>query len=165
MSTNKENLNIYQKLLEVQKKNITFTKDATNPDFNSKYLSLDELNKTLKPILNELGLLIVHTSRDRNIITAVVDTESGNQIESRFAIPDTITDPQKMGSAISYGKRYNIGQLFNIVTDEDDDGNSVSGAKKPIDANAVRQVVEGAKYARHQGGQENKKGYNYGETK
>jgi hypothetical protein len=54
----------------------------------------------------------------------VIDTDTTEKIESRFPIPETITDPQKMGSAITYAKRYNIGQLFNIMTDEDDDGNA-----------------------------------------
>jgi len=116
--------NIYLKLLTIQKKELTFKKNAKNPYYNSSYLTLDELIKTLKPILNELKIVIIHKNNKRNVITEVIDTESNEKIRSVFPIPDNITDPQKMGSAITYAKRYNLGELFNIVTDEDDDGNA-----------------------------------------
>ena len=133
----KKQLNIYQKLLAIQKKNLSFTKNADNPFFKSKYLSLDQLIKGLNPELNALDLIIVHKTRQREVITLVIDTPTGKNIKSRFPIPEAITDPQKMGSAITYAKRYNIGQLFNIMTDVDDDGNATASKtnKKPNNQN------------------------------
>jgi len=43
--------NIYKKLLDIQKLGLTFTKNAENPFFKSKYLDLDDLNKGLMPTL------------------------------------------------------------------------------------------------------------------
>ena len=122
--TQPKQLNIYQKLLEVQKKDLTFTKNAKS--HYGKYLTLDDLNKGLNPTLNEIGLIVVHKTHKRNIVTMVIDTDTGKSLKSYFPIAETITDPQKVGSAITYAKRYNIGQLFNIVTDEDDDGDATT---------------------------------------
>jgi len=118
--------NIYKKLLDIQKLGLTFTKNAENPFFKSKYLDLDDLNKGLMPTLNEKGLLLLHRTRKKAVVTEIVEVETGEKIESSFPIPDSIVDPQKMGSAITYAKRYNIGQLFNIITDKDDDGNATN---------------------------------------
>lgn len=126
--------NIYEKLFKIQQMNLTLTKNAKNPFFNSSYLTLDELNKKLNPILNDLKLLVIHRTSKRNVITEVIDIENldyvNSTVKSSFAIPETITDPQKMGSAITYAKRYNLVQLFNIVADEDDDGNATKQTKQ-----------------------------------
>lgn len=128
--------NIIKKLFNVQNKNLVFKKEEDNPFFHSKYVTLDALNIGLLPVLKEEGLLISHATSNREVITNVCDTESGECVQSAFPIPEGL-DPQKMGSAITYAKRYNIGQLFNIVTDEDDDGNKASAKK-----NAKKGVVE-----------------------
>jgi hypothetical protein len=64
-------------------------------------------------------------------VTCVVDTESGEMLQSMFPMIQS-NDPQKIGSCISYGKRYNIGQIFNIITDRDDDGNEASKPEKAV---------------------------------
>ena len=48
---------------------------------------------------------------------------------STITLPD-LTDPQKMGSAITYYRRYSLQSLF-LLQAEDDDGNK--GAEKVID--------------------------------
>lgn len=116
-------MTLHTKLLEIQKKLLTFWKDGANPHFKSKYLTLDHLLEKLLPVCNELDLLITHQTKDGNVVTIVTDGK--DIIESFFPIGDT-SNPQKIGSAITYAKRYNLGQIFNIVTDDDDDGNKAS---------------------------------------
>lgn len=116
-------MTLHTKLLEIQKKLLTFWKDGANPHFKSKYLTLDHLLEKLLPVCNELDLLITHQTKDGNVVTIVTDGK--DIIESFFPIGDT-SNPQKIGSAITYAKRYNLWQLFNIVTDDDDDGNKAS---------------------------------------
>lgn len=127
---------IYEKLAKIQNKNLSFKKDAENPFFKSSYLTLDNLNRTLLPILEEHNLVLTHRTLDRNVITEVYDTEDNTSILSSFPLPEGV-EPQKIGSAITYAKRYNTGQIFNIVTDEDDDGNAtkpkVESGNKDID--------------------------------
>jgi len=115
--------NIYKKLFQIQLERNTFKKTANNPFYHSKYLPFEELSNQLNPTLEKYKLLILHRTVDSEVVTRVVDIESMEFIESNFPIQAGI-DPQKVGSAITYGKRYNVGQIFNIITDVDDDGNS-----------------------------------------
>jgi hypothetical protein len=111
---------IYKKIMEIQKLNLAVSKDSKNPFFKSSYVSLDNLVSTITPHLNKMDLVVYHFSNDKNIHTVVADVESGEFIESVFPMIES-NDPQKLGSCISYAKRYNLSQLFNIITDRDDD--------------------------------------------
>jgi hypothetical protein len=115
--------NILKKLYTIQGEQLKFKKDKTNPFFHSQYLTLDALNEGLNPILQKHKLVIYHYTENKEVKTSVADIESGETITSSFPIQEGL-EPQKVGSTITYGKRYNVGQLFNIITDEDDDGNS-----------------------------------------
>ena len=44
--------------------------------------------------------------------------------------PDNITDPQKIGSAITYFRRYTLKSLF-AIDEVDDDGNLAAKKSKP----------------------------------
>ena len=124
-------LNIYEKLGMVQGMWLTFEKTANNPFFKSKYTPLDDINIKLKPILSDVGLVIIHYVAIGIVRTKVVDMEQPDSfIESHIAIPENITDPQKIGAMVTYAKRYNTVALFNLDTEPDDDGNGASSKKK-----------------------------------
>jgi len=125
--------------MEIQKLNLSVSKDSKNPFFKSSYVSLDNLVSTLTPFLNERWLLLYHYTKDKSVYTVVADTESWEVIESAFPMIES-NDPQKLWSCISYAKRYNISQLFNIITDRDDDWNSASG--KWEDKKEVKETAE-----------------------
>lgn len=145
--------NIYKKLFDIQHSGLSFKKTAENPFFKSKYLPLEELVETLLPALKKENLLVVHSTNEKGVNTKIVDIENGESIESTFPLNPNL-DPQKIGSAISYAKRYNLGQLFNIITDEDDDGNATtkprietSPAKvKKTDFDLAMEKVENTKW-------------------
>ncbi len=123
---------LYTKLLEIQKLHLEFEKDTTNPFFKSKYVSLDSIVSKLTPHLDKQWLLVIHFTKNNEIYTQVIDSESedgSDFIESQFPLVQS-PDPQKLGSCITYAKRYNLWQLFNIVTDWDDDGNEASEVEK-----------------------------------
>lgn len=118
---------IQKKLAEIQKLWLVFDRSALNPFTKSKYCPLPELRKKLWPILDQHDLLVYHTVSSDCVSTHVVDTSDDSNIVSEF--PLTGTTAQLMGAAITYAKRYNLGAIFNIITDDDVDGN---GAKKPL---------------------------------
>jgi len=117
--------NVLSKLMEIQKLNLAVKKDEKNPFFKSSYISLDNLVSTLTPHLNAKGLLVYHYTDNKSIVTVVADVDTAEIVTSSFPMIES-NDPQKLGSCISYAKRYNLGQLFNIITDRDDDGNTAS---------------------------------------
>ena len=119
-------MKLTEKLLKIQGAEFRVDKDWKNPHFKSSYVTLDNLLSVLLPLVTELKIAITHFIQEWNLVTQVVNTEMDNDmIISRFPIYQE--DPQKIGSAITYAKRYNLWAIFNIITEVDDDGNSVSG--------------------------------------
>lgn len=122
------------KLLEFQKKVGAITKDETNPFFKSKYFDINGLIENIKPILNELGLVLVQPLRmsteGKNVLTTFLMDGETNLLESAILLPDNI-DPQKMGSAITYYRRYAI-QSMLLLQAEDDDANNATNSQSKI---------------------------------
>ena len=119
-----ETKGIYTKLLEIQTEWIALKKDASNPFFKSKYVTLDNIISEYNAVLSQQKVVCYHYTKENKLITVLLDTEDGSSVESEFNI--FANDPQKQGSEITYGKRYNLGQLLNVQTDVDDDGNLAS---------------------------------------
>jgi len=119
-------MKLYEKLFEIQKLNISVKKDAKNPFFKSDYVTLDQLVGVLTPLLNDNKLLVIHTNVEKGVLTKVIDVESSDFESSLFMI-EGVNDPQKKWSAITYGKRYNLASLFNIISDRDDDAETTFG--------------------------------------
>lgn len=114
-----------QKLLEIQKLWLKFKKEWKANYW--KYITLDDLLDKLLPELNKLDILLYHSMVDWKVVTTVSDGKA--ILTSEFPIMD-LSSPQKIGASITYAKRYNIWQLFNIVTDDDtDDWNKISEKK------------------------------------
>lgn len=123
---------IQAKLFEIQKKNISVSKDWENSFFKnakgkpSKYTTLENLMKVLYPVLLEFNLLLYHKCEWWYLKSIVVDMDSDSWESEVSEFQLTNTDPQKQGAAITYAKRYNISALFNITTEKDDDWNKAS---------------------------------------
>ena len=117
---------IQKKLLQLQEKGIALKKDASNPFFKSRYITLDNIIETYNPLFNELKIVCYHHTIENKLTTVLFDTEDETSVSSQFNVLNT--DPQKQGSEITYGKRYNLWQLLNIQTDLDDDWNKASSS-------------------------------------
>lgn len=101
--------------------------NSVNPHFKSKYASLGNITKKVFPKLSEHGFAFSVGSFVDNgalILDAHLIHESGESRSAQF--PITETNPQKVGSAVSYYRRYALAALTGIVADEDDDGNAAS---------------------------------------
>lgn len=102
-------------------------KNKVNPHFKSKYASLDEILEAIAPALLANNLLLIQPTiiKDNSTVlkTILIHAESGEQLESELTIPP-ITDPQKLGAAMTYYRRFSICSLLAIAPDDDDDGNT-----------------------------------------
>jgi len=114
-----------KRLLEVQKQIGTLSKSAKNPFFKSQYLDLTTLIEHVTPLLNEQGLVLLQPLSGDAVTSAIVDGETGDTIASSSLTLPNITDPQKLGSAITYFRRYTLKSLLAIA-EVDDDGNLAS---------------------------------------
>lgn len=134
----------FKKLLQFQQAVGKISKDSTNPFFKSKYFDINTLLEEVKPLLNELGLVLVqslsHIDGHSAIKTELYDADSEDVmplISSTTPLPEN-TDPQKMGSAITYFRRYAIQSMLCLQAD-DDDGNSASN--KVVKTNTVAYTM------------------------
>jgi hypothetical protein len=100
-------------------------KNKVNPHFKSKYATLDEILEAIAPALLANNLLLIQPTIVKDNLTVLktllIHAESGEQLESELTIP-AITDPQKLGAAMTYYRRFSICSLLAIAPDDDDDG-------------------------------------------
>lgn len=114
---------------------------ATSKGDKSKYASYAALDNMLRPIYTRHGFSISFnteptTSPDMVRVTCEVGCK-GHKQKYQVDMPadgkgakgnDVMTRTHATGSAMTYGKRYLLGMIFNIAVARDDDG-ALAGAK------------------------------------
>jgi hypothetical protein len=104
------------------------SKDAANPFFKNKYASLSNIIEAVTKPLNDNGLSVLQLPSIEGLTTLLLH-ESGEWISSVSATPvKDATDPQKLGSAITYARRYALGAILSLNIEEDDDGQKAATA-------------------------------------
>lgn len=109
-------------------------KDAKNPFFKSKYATLNSVYEAVAQALLSNGFTIIQPICGDSVETTLIHA-SGQFITSSCPIVCAkANDPQAMGSAITYARRYSLASLLGVMTDEDDDGEKAMGRtdKKPV---------------------------------
>ena len=127
--------NIAAALLKAQAEMENAHKNANNPAFRSKYADLAEILATVKPVLTKHGVTLLQSPGFADglvtLDTMLMHPESGEWIRGEWASPISKSDPQGVGSATTYGRRYSLAAICGIAQ-EDDDGNAASQpAAKP----------------------------------
>ncbi len=129
---------IYTALVKCQSQIKTALKDSKNPHFKSTYADLTSVMLACKDALaaNDLAVLQlsrIHESGAPVLVTRIIHT-SGEHIEGEFPLVcKDPNDPQKLGSAVTYARRYALSAALGITSD-DDDGQAAAGhtpAPKP----------------------------------
>ena len=117
-------LSLHQKVYKCKLAIGKVTKNANNPHFKKSYADLNAIIEAVEPILLENGLLLLQPIHGNSVCTQIIDLESNDMIESCIDLPTGI-DPQKMGSAITYYRRYTLQSILSLQA-VDDDGHSAS---------------------------------------
>lgn len=143
MKTSESISKISAALLKAQKEMEGAKKDSSNPFFKSKYSDFNAVLEACKGPLNNNGITILQPHRVdsfENTTYMVVETillhESGEFISGETKVEvSKVNDPQALGSAQSYAKRYGL-QSIVALPSEDDDGESAmnrgsKGSSKP----------------------------------
>jgi len=135
-----EKMNLFQKLHYIQS-----TVNALGTDkksFNFSYTTGEKILAVVKPLMNQLGLLLVPsvtqigTERQDyenakgqkksentvilNMIMTWIDTESGEQYPVAWGAIGQNDWDKGFGSALTYSERYFLLKFFHISTDRDD---------------------------------------------
>ena len=132
-------MNLFQKLLEIQKRVVGLGKDSKS--FGYQYVSGSKVLEHIKPLMNEYGIIlkqevldIDNTRQDyttksgskSEILTKAImrftwiDCSTGEKDENMFAANGQNDWEKGLGSALTYAERYFLLKYFHISTDEDD---------------------------------------------
>lgn len=125
---------VYPKLAKVKAELNPIQKTETNPFLKSKYFDINSLLAQVEPILQKNGLILAQPIQQGKVTTYLIDPETGDDLGSEIELPN-IQDPQKLGSAITYYRRYTLQSLLALQA-LDDDGEIVRE-----DLEKLRQVA------------------------
>lgn len=121
-------------------------KDSENPHFKSKYADLEAINEAAR-VLSKHGIAIMCVpsgwTENRIIVRGLLIHTSGQSMEGVLEMPvSQPNNPQAVGSALSYSRRYLIASLANIAAG-DDDGNAASEGATNEPKKAQPRTVSG----------------------
>ena len=117
-----------------------FVKDTEG--YGYSYVTLDSIQKVIQPILHKHGLILLHSLTFRDgiygVYSVLLSCDGQNPpawLRDSFFPVNHAAKPQDVGSARTYGTRYNVTTMLDLIlVGEDDDGavaqgNSVTGGK------------------------------------
>lgn len=136
-------MNLYQKLIEIQKSVRALGKNA-NAGFGAsayQYVSGSKVLDVIRPKMDDLGVLLVQQvdsienqridyqtkqGAKSELLSNVmmtftwIDAESGEKLAVPFGANGMNNWDKGLGSALTYAERYFLLKFFHIATDEDD---------------------------------------------
>ena len=146
MKTSESIKQIAEALVSAQKEIRFAVKDSTNPHYKSKYANINSVIDAVKAPLNNNGIAILQSlspSDDNKLhLTTRLLHSSGEWIEDTAVCPIQKQDPQGLGSAISYIRRYSISSLCALYADDDDGQSAALNAADYLQKIAHSQTLE-----------------------
>src|SRR5690606_9266097 len=150
MRTSKEIGELCKAMLEFHKEVGRITKDSDNPHYKTRYATIDQIIEEVRPPLAKHGLFVVqmpfnNQAGELKMVTRIYHV-SGQWMESPPLTirPEKLDNPQKIGSAVTYARRYSLTSFLALNTGEDDDGNAASGVESHTKQNQSRQQQQKA---------------------
>jgi len=125
-----EKANINEKLFKLQQEIGTISKDAKNPFYKSKYFDINSLIKQLQPLLKKNRLLLLQPIEEDMVMSKLICVDGSGGVVSGLKLPE-INDPQKLGSAITYYRRYTLASLLGLQSVDDDANLTIGSSKSP----------------------------------
>lgn len=145
-------MNLYQKLVEIQKTVRGLGKDSSAQTY--QYVSGAKVLDRIRPKMDELGVLLVQeideidnervdyavkSGSKSELLSKVtmtftwIDAESGEKLPVKFGANGMNNWDKGLGSALTYAERYFLLKFFHIATDEDDvDALPPRGNEEPL---------------------------------
>lgn len=120
-------------LCKVQATMQPIARSADNPFFSSRYSDLSAVWEGIRKPLTDNGFCVIQAAdvdESLVIVTTTLLHSSGQFVKSRIRMRPVKSDPQGIGSAITYARRYALSAIVGACSEgEDDDGNAASRAQ------------------------------------
>lgn len=105
-------------------------KDDTNPHYKMKYASLASVWDACRKPLSDNGLSVTQVTdinpQGEVVLLTTLHHSSGQYLGGAYPLRPVKDDPQGMGSALTYARRYTLASLVGVAP-EDDDGEGSTG--------------------------------------
>jgi hypothetical protein len=119
-------------LFGIQKEIKNPPKTESGYDDRYRYAPLDMILDMYKPLCFQYNFVLIATIQENKQIVELKH-RSGESLRSELEIPNYGTDAQKLGSFLTYARRYLIMNLLNVMGEEDDDGDKTKSSLIPQD--------------------------------
>jgi hypothetical protein len=122
---------LFAAIAKTQASMLPVAKTGKNPQFKTEYSTLTDLYEAIRQPMAANNLAVLHgTTLDDDgnmrVTTMLGHAETGQWVSSDFVSRPSKIDPQGLGSATTYGRRYSLAAIIGACPDEDDDGNASS---------------------------------------
>lgn len=119
-------------------------RDRENPFFKSSYADLGSVWEACREALSSNGLAVIQTLSGYGKLRTTLAHSSGQWIVSLYPINPVKDDPQGLGSAVTYARRYAMAAIVGVApAGEDDDAERAQGRKagrdEPTPADVYRK--------------------------
>lgn len=125
--------NIQEALFMFQQEHLVLPRNGSGKTMNGKvykYVTLDEMLQTAGPVLQKYGIGFTQLVQTDKMETKLFHVESGTELVSviNLGSPNNMQD---YGGRITYAKRYALGALLGLSSEEDVDATPIPAEKKP----------------------------------
>lgn len=140
-------------MMQAQSEMRPISADANNPQTKSKYATYAALDSKVRPIYSKHGFSLSFYSGEgapEGSIRICCKVARGGHTERPYIdMPadgkgakggDVMTKTHATGAGVTYGRRYLLGMIFNLVIGEDDDGNAAGSGDK-ISQDQVEELI------------------------
>jgi hypothetical protein len=127
-------------------------KDSKNPFFKSKFADLNSIREACMPALNKHGIGVIQPTTvidGKFYVETTLMHESGEFLSGLYEVVAVKqNDPQALGAAVSYSRRYGLQSLVNIGAEDDDSetamgrGNFKSSGNVTVTTTPVNNVAK-----------------------
>jgi len=126
-------------------------RDETNPHFRSKYAQLSTVVARAQEVLEKVGVLFQIETAPLNDIGQPVSVilthvKTGESTDTEIVIPvRDRSNPQAVGSALTYGMRYALMAILGMPPTDDDDANQAAAKPPTITVAQISEIEALAK--------------------
>lgn len=108
-------------------------KDSENPFFKSNYADLSSVWDACREPLTANNLCVMQpteiTDNGETVLVTTLAHASGQWMQGRLLVKPVKNDPQGMGSALTYARRYALAAMVGIVQTDDDAEDAMNRGK------------------------------------